>query len=86
MYNINMVNKMEQKMSKEEQIGFHKGSLATLAKEKEEFSRILNIVEQLIQMHMMSLKDLGVDVEKLSSGAEAEEKPVEKKKPIEDIL
>jgi hypothetical protein len=77
---------MAEKMSKDEQIGFHKGSLATLAKEKEEFSRILSIVEQLIQMHMMSLKDLGVDVEKLSQAEDKKETKKEKKKPIEDIL
>jgi len=59
--------KKEQKqavnVSKEEQIGFHKGSLSTLAKEREEMIRILQIVEQLMQMHIKALKDLGVDLE-----------------------
>lgn len=50
-------------MSKEEQIGFHKGSLATLAKEREEMSKIVNIVEQLMQAHIKALKELGVDLE-----------------------
>jgi len=71
--------------SRDEQIGFHKGSLSTLIKERQEFVRILGIVEQLIQMHMGALKELGVDIQK-----EAEEtaSPVskQKKKPIEDIL
>lgn len=49
--------------SKDEQVGFHKGSLATLAKEREEMLKILNIVEQLMQMHIKALKDLGVDLE-----------------------
>ena len=49
---------------KEEQIGFHKGALTTLAKEREEMIRILQIVEQLMQMHIKGLKDLGVDLEK----------------------
>ena len=49
--------------SKEEQTGFHKGSLTTLAKEREELIRILSIVEQLMQMHLKSLKELGVDLE-----------------------
>lgn len=79
--------KPEENMSKEEQIGFHKGALSTLAKEREELSRILNIVEQLMQMHVKSLKDLGVD---LQSAQERQEKPEDKKeqekKPIEDIL
>jgi len=51
-------------MSDEETIGFHKGSLTTLAKEREELIRILSIVEQLMQAHLKSLKELGVDLEK----------------------
>ncbi|MFW5866070.1 MAG: hypothetical protein ACOCU6_03175 [Nanoarchaeota archaeon] len=77
-------------MSKEEQIGFHKGSLATLAKEREELSRILSIVEQLLQMHMSSLKELGVDLEKDAQVQQAKQSgqqpQPEKKRPIEDIL
>ncbi|HLC64573.1 MAG TPA: hypothetical protein VJI46_00445 [Candidatus Nanoarchaeia archaeon] len=65
--------------NKDEQIGFHKGSLATLAKEREELRRILQIVEQLMAMHVKGLKDLGVDLE-------AQAKAAEKKKPIEDIV
>lgn len=53
---------MEQNTSKDEQVGFHKGALSTLAKEREEMQKILNIVEQLMQMHIKSLKDLGVDL------------------------
>jgi thiaminase len=74
----------EEQISKDEQIGFHKGSLSTLAKEREELSRIVGIVEQLMQMHIGALKELGVDME-----AQAQAKtnpPVQKKKPIEDIL
>ncbi len=51
-------------MANEEQIGFHKGSIATLVKEKEELSRLLQIVNSLIQAHVKSLKDLGIDLEK----------------------
>ena len=54
----------ENKTGKEEQIGFHKGALTTLAKEREEFRRILGIVEQLMQMHINALKELGVDLHK----------------------
>lgn len=50
-------------MAKEEQIGFHKGSLATLAKEREELIRLINITEQLMQAHIKALKELGVDLE-----------------------
>ena len=49
---------------KDEQIGFHKGSLATLAKERQELIKIVQITEQLMQAHVKALKDLGVDLEK----------------------
>lgn len=54
---------MAEEASKDEQIGFHKGALSTLAKEREEMVKIVNVVEQLMQMHMKALKDLGVDLE-----------------------
>tara|TARA_Y100000310_G_scaffold345838_1_gene470962 strand:+ start:10797 stop:11084 length:288 start_codon:yes stop_codon:yes gene_type:complete len=79
--------------SGEEQVGFHKGALATLAKEREELGRILQIVEQLMQMHVKALKDLGIDLEKAAKEAQkagggtatpaAAGRP---KKPIEDLL
>ena len=50
-------------MAKEEQIVFHKGSIATLAKEREELIRLINITEQLMQAHIKALKELGVDLE-----------------------
>ncbi len=52
----------QQNMTKEEQIGFHKGALHTLSKEREEMGKILSIVEQLMQMHVGELKKLGVDL------------------------
>lgn len=57
---------VKDQISKEEQIGFHKGALTTLAKEREEMLKILSIVEQLMQMHIKSLKDLGVDLQQES--------------------
>ena len=63
---------------KNEQVGFHKGALTTLAKEREEFIRLLGVVEQLMQMHLKALKDLGVDLE-------AEAKKTAPKK-LEDAL
>jgi len=50
--------------SKDEQIGFHKGSVATLTKEYQELARLVSITEQLIQAHLKALKELGVDIEK----------------------
>tara|TARA_Y100000310_G_scaffold248747_1_gene254667 strand:- start:419 stop:664 length:246 start_codon:yes stop_codon:yes gene_type:complete len=69
--------------SADEQVGFHKGALATLAKEREEMGRILQIVEQLMQMHIKALKDLGVDLEK---AAKAAQKSSKAKAPIEDLV
>lgn len=53
---------VKKETNKDEQIGFHKGSLSTLAKEREELAKMLNVVEQLMQMHIKSLKELGVDL------------------------
>lgn len=73
----------KKKESKDEQIGFHKGSLATLSKEREELMRILQIIEQLMQMHIKELKTLGVDLVKEAKQAA---KKIKGKKPIEDVL
>jgi hypothetical protein len=72
--------------SNEEQIGFHKGALTTLAKEREEMMRILQIVEQLMQMHIKGLKELGVDLEKAAKDMKGSGKKAATKKPIEDML
>ena len=77
-------NNQTEPQTKEEQIGFHKGSLGTLAKERQELSRILQIVEQLMQMHIGALKDLGVDLQKQAESMTKDTK--KSKKPIEDIL
>ena len=49
-------------MDKNEKIGFHKGALDCLLKERAELARILSIVDALIQMHTKSLADEGVDI------------------------
>lgn len=77
-------DKMAEQTSKEEQIGFHKGALATLAKEREEMAKILAIVEQLMQMHIQGLKDMGVDLEK--EAKELQKQAKEAGKPIEDLI
>lgn len=53
----------EEKMSKEELIGFHKGALNTLGNERNELAKMVGVVDQLIQAHMKGLKDLGIDLE-----------------------
>jgi len=74
---------MPKKASDDEQIGFHKGALATLAKEREEMMKILQIVEQLMQMHIKGLKDLGVDLEEAAKKAK---KTAKKKKSMDEIV
>jgi hypothetical protein len=69
------------KASDDEQVGFHKGALATLAKEREEMMKILQIVEQLMQMHIKGLKDLGVDLE-----AAAKEAKNKSKKSMDELV
>jgi hypothetical protein len=73
----------EEKMDKKEQIGFHKGSLSTLAKERAELMKMVSVVEQLMQMHVKGLQELGVD---LTKEVNASKETKGKKKPIEDIL
>ena len=75
--------------SKDEQIGFHKGALSTLAKEREEMLKILSIVEQLMQMHVAALKELGIDLEKVAqqaAAAQAKGKKGGKSAPLEGKL
>lgn len=77
----------KEKASKDEQIGFHKGALSTLAKEREEMLKILQIVEQLMQMHIKGLKDLGIDLEKAAKEAVKKGKKEKNKAiPIDDLL
>ncbi len=73
-----------QKISRDEQVGFHKGALSTLAKEREEMIKILSIVEQLMQMHIKALKELGIDLEAQAKIA-AQKAVAQKKKPTEKL-
>ena len=73
-----------QQMSRDEQVGFHKGSLSTLAKEREEMIKILGIVEQLMQMHIKALKELGIDLEAQARSA-AQQQAAMPKKPTQQL-
>ncbi len=59
-------------ITKEEQIGFHKGAVSTLAAERNELLRLVNITESLIQAHVAELEKLGV---KLQQNTKPEQKP-----------
>jgi len=50
------------KMSKEEEIGFHKGALNTLVAERNELVKMVGNVEAIVQAHVKRLKELGVDI------------------------
>jgi len=60
--------------SQDEQIGFHKGSLAVLAKEQEAFVQMLSVIQQLMQAHLKALKELGIDLEAEMKKAMADKK------------
>ncbi len=53
----------KQKISEEEQIGYHKGCINTLAAERTELIRIISITESLIKAHIKELEKLGVKLE-----------------------
>lgn len=55
--------KKQPEMSKEEQIGYHKGSISTLIAERSELVRMVQITESLIQAHAKELEKLGVKVQ-----------------------
>ena len=76
---------MAKESSEDEQIGFHKGALSTLAKERQELAKMLNIVEQLMQMHIKELKELGVDLEKEAKKLEKDKEEISKKK-IDELI
>lgn len=67
-------------MANEEQIGFHKGAISTLVKERQEFVKTINIVDSLLAMHVEALKKLGVDVTKKPASSEQGKKTAARKK------
>ena len=48
-------------ITKEEQIGIHKGSISVLVQEQQEMLKLANLTQQLIQYHVEELKKLGID-------------------------
>ena len=51
------------KISKEEEIGFHKGALNTLVNERNELFKIIQNVELVMQAHIKRLEELGVKMQ-----------------------
>jgi biotin operon repressor len=86
-----MAKNNEKQMSKQEKIGFHKGSLSTLAKERQELARILQIVEEIMKMHIAALKEEGVDLESeasnlINGGQNNDADKNNKKPPIDELI
>lgn len=69
----------EKQISKDEQIGIHKGALSVLALEQQEFYKLLQITQQQMQSHIKALKDLGVDLEAEAKKAKASKESLDKR-------
>ena len=50
------------KLSKQEEIGFHKGALSTLLAERNEIIKMITNVEGIMQTHLKRLQELGVKI------------------------
>ncbi len=68
-------------VTKEEQIGFHKGSITTLLKEREEMVKIVTIVDSLLKAHLDALQKLGVNIQVQQQAGQPQQaaKPAKKK-------
>ncbi|MAG78762.1 hypothetical protein CMI40_00090 [Candidatus Pacearchaeota archaeon] len=53
----------EPQVSKEEEIGIHKGALSTLNNERAELFKMMQNVEVIMQAHIKRLEELGVKIE-----------------------
>jgi hypothetical protein len=60
----------KESVSKEEEIGFHKGALNTLVNERNELVKVVQNVESVMQAHVQRLEQLGVKVPVQSSKKE----------------
>ena len=50
-------------ISKEEEVGFHKGAINTLAAERNELVKMVQNVEMIMQAHIKRLEELGVKID-----------------------
>jgi len=55
-------------VSKEEEIGVHKGALNTLLAERNELIKMISNVEVIMQAHIARLKELGVEIKMKEPG------------------
>jgi len=60
----------------QQELGYHKGSLEVLIKERDELLRLVAIVNSLIQAHSKTLQDAGFNIDEfLKQKTKTEEKP-----------
>jgi hypothetical protein len=59
-----MASKEAPQISREEEIGYHKGALTTLINERNELIKMAQTVESIMQAHIKRLEELGVKVQK----------------------
>lgn len=53
---------VQPQISKDEEIGFHKGALNTLANERNELFKMMQNVEGIMQAHLKRLEELGIKI------------------------
>jgi hypothetical protein len=53
---------MAEEMNRNEKIGFHKGAIDTLLKERQELLKMASIVTKILEMHVAGLKEMGIDI------------------------
>ncbi len=51
------------KMSREQEVAFHQGALNTLINERNEFFKLIQNVEGIMQAHIKRLEELGVKIQ-----------------------
>ena len=61
---LNTDNAYINKISKEEEIGIHKGALSTLSNERNELIKMIQNVEIIMQAHLKRLEELGIKIPK----------------------
>ena len=67
-------------MEKDEKIGFHKGALDCLVKERSELTRLINIVNSLVEMHIKGLQEEGIDITKEAQDAKNTQDQIDNEK------
>lgn len=69
---VNNSEPQRPQVSKEEEIGVHKGALSTLANERNELFKMLQNVEAIMQAHIQRLGELGVQIENQQGNSPSE--------------